>query len=104
MGGCKRLAELLKAADERESRIAAICAAPTVFGKLGFLNGRKAACYPGMEEGLTGADVTVEPVVTDGHITTSRGLGTAVPFALELITLLLDKETADAIAKSIVYA
>ena len=84
-------------------RIAAICAAPTVLGKLGLLNGRKAICYPGMEDGLTGAEVTVEPVVTDGNITTSRGLGTAIPFALRLIEELSGKETADRIAESVVY-
>ena len=61
----------MKAAEEN-GRIAAICAAPTVLGKLGLLNGRKAICYPGMEDGLTGAEVTVEPVVTDGNITTQR--------------------------------
>ena len=58
---------------------------------------------PGMEDGLTGAEVTVEPVVTDGNITTSRGLGTAIPFALRLIEELSGKETADRIAESVVY-
>lgn len=100
---CEALSGFLKAANEKESQIAAICAAPTVFGSLGFLNGRKAICYPGMEDGLVGAEVTVEPVVTDGHITTSRGLGTAIPFALRLISILKDEETARAIADSIVY-
>ena len=56
-----------------------------------------------MEEGLIGAEVTAAPVVTDGNITTSRGLGTAIPFALRLIEELSGKETAERIAKSIVY-
>lgn len=103
LGACERLVGFLKEANERESGIAAICAAPTVFGKLGFLNGRKAICYPGMEGDLKGAAVTVEPVVTDGHITTSRGLGTAIPFALEIISILKGEAAADKIAKSIVY-
>ena len=100
---CEKLAGFLKKAHEAESPIAAICAAPTVFGGLGFLEGRKAICYPGMEDGLTGANVTVEPVVTDGHITTSRGLGTAIPFALRLISILKGEEKARAIGESIVY-
>ena len=100
---CEKLAGFLKAANEAESQIAAICAAPTVFGGLGFLNGRKAVCYPGMEGGLIGAEALTEPVVTDGHITTSRGLGTAIPFALRLIAILKGEEKAKAIAESIVY-
>ena len=103
LGNSEKLRELLLKAAEENGRIAAICAAPTVFGKLGLLNGRKAICYPGMEEGLTGAEVTAAPVVTDGNITTSRGLGTAIPFALRLIEELSGKETAERIAKSIVY-
>ena len=102
-GGCEGLKGFLMKAAEENGRIAAICAAPTVLGKLGLLNGRKAICYPGMEDGLAGAEVTVEPVVTDGNITTSRGLGTAIPFALRLIEELSGKETADRIAESVVY-
>lgn len=103
LGACESLVGFLKAADERKSMMAAICAAPTLFGKLGFLEGKKAICYPGMEDELIGAAVTIEPVVTDGHITTSRGLGTAIPFALRLIALILGQEKADTIAESIVY-
>ena len=83
--------------------LAAICAAPTVFGGMGILKGKKAICYPGMEEGLIGAEVTCQPAVTDGHITTSRGLGTAIDFALALISELRDKESADTISKQVVY-
>ena len=56
-----------------------------------------------MEEGLSGAEVTCQPAVTDGHITTCRGLGTAIDFALALISELRDKESADTISKQVVY-
>lgn len=97
------LKKCLKKAHENESLLAAICAAPTIFGKMGFLKGRKAVCYPGMEEGLEGAEALSQQVVTDGHLTTSRGLGTSIPFALRLIAILKGQEQADAIAESIVY-
>lgn len=97
------LAEVLKAADEKQTPVAAICAAPRVLGSLGLLKGRKAVCYPGVEEYLTGAVTGTENVVTDGHITTSRGMGTAIDFSLELISVLFGEEKADQIAKSIVY-
>lgn len=83
--------------------VAAICAAPTIFGKLGFLEGRRAVCYPSMEEGLHGAEVAAEPVVADGHVVTSRGMGTAIPFALKLVELLAGDEKAEEIGKSIIY-
>lgn len=83
--------------------IAAICAAPTVFGHRGLLKGKKACCYPNMESQLDGAEVNFEKVNRDGNIITSRGLGTAIPFALEIISTLKDAETANQIAESIVY-
>ena len=35
---------------ESQKYLAAICAAPSVFGKYGFLEGRNATAYPGFEE------------------------------------------------------
>ena len=83
--------------------LAAICAAPSVYGWNGMLEGKKAICYPGFEEELKGAIVTDENVVTDGQFITSKGLGTAIDFSLELITLLVNAETAENIAKSVQY-
>lgn len=83
--------------------VAAICAAPTIFGALGILEGKKATSYPSMEEGLTGAEVVHEAAVTDGNITTGRGMGASIEFALLLIEILRDKETADDIAEKIVF-
>ncbi len=84
-------------------KIAAICAAPTIFGHRGLLKGKKACCYPGMEGDLTGADVSYDEVSVAGNIITSRGLGTAIPFALAIMESLTDKATADRIGKAVVY-
>ena len=89
--------------NENGKSLAAICAAPTVLGAAGLLNGRKAACYPGCEDGLTGAEVLTDRVVEDGNITTSRGVGTAIPFALSLISQLFSPQKAEEIRESIVY-
>lgn len=83
--------------------LAAICAAPSVFGDMGLLNEERAACYPGFEEHLKGAEVTEEKVVVSGHFITSRGMGTAILFALQIVEQLLDKEKADRIKASIIY-
>lgn len=92
---------LLTHAGEQRGRIAAICAAPSVLGKLGILQGKRATCHAGFEDQLTGAEFVDSPVVTDGLITTSQGMGTAVAFGLELVKLLKDQETADRIAQAI---
>lgn len=83
--------------------IAAICAAPSVFGSLGLLDGRRATVYPGMEDTLYGATPTGEEVTVDEHIITGQGMGAAIPFALTLVEKLCGEETARQLAKSICY-
>lgn len=103
LGAHKGLTELLLKANEAGGGIAAICAAPSVLGDLGILKGKKAVCYPGFEERLAGADVQACSVVTDGNVTTSRGMGTAIDFSLELVKRLFGAEKAENLAKAIVY-
>ena len=83
--------------------LAAICAAPSVLGKYGFLEGKRATSYPGFEPQLQGAQCMCDPVVVDGNVISSRGMGTAIPFSLELIGQLVDAETAQKIGKAIIY-
>jgi 4-methyl-5(b-hydroxyethyl)-thiazole monophosphate biosynthesis len=68
-------------------RLAAICAAPLVFGRRGLLEGKKATCFPGFEAELVGAVVTGEEFVTDENITTGKGMEYSLPFAKELVRL-----------------
>ena len=103
LGAHAGVCEQLKKAYADGRMIAAICAAPTVFGKLGLLEGKKAICYPGMEDQLTGAEVTYEPAVRDGNIITSRGMGTAIDFGLAIIAYYEGEEAAAALAEKIVY-
>lgn len=76
---------ILEAVTKNGGRIAAICAAPLVLGRRGLLRGKRATCYPGFEGELEGATVTGEHVVTDGNITTARGMEVALAFARELV-------------------
>ena len=93
--------EIISAVNQNGGRLAAICAAPLVLGRRGLLKGKKATCYPGFEKELLEAVTVTAPVVTDGNITTSRGMGTALAFAKELITLAKGKNEAETISKSI---
>jgi 4-methyl-5(b-hydroxyethyl)-thiazole monophosphate biosynthesis len=92
------LLELVREHNAKGRKLAAICAAPVVFAKLGLLRGRRALIYPGMEEYLEGALPSSKIVETDGNITTSKGPGTTVYFALRLVEELAGRETADIVA------
>lgn len=83
--------------------LAAICAAPTIYGGLGLLEGRRATCYPEYEKDLHAKEVLQDAVVQDDRFVTSRGMGTTIDFALHLITLLADEETSAQLAKKIIY-
>ena len=97
------LREVLCAHHEAGKYLAAICAAPSVLGFNGCLQGKRATCYPGFEEELKGAVTCADGVVHDGNCITSKGLGTAIDFSLELITALKDAGTAEIIAGAIQY-
>lgn len=99
----ERVLALLRSFAAAGKLTAAICAAPTVLAKAGLLEGKKAVCYPGMEEQLTGAKVSFDPVAVDGTVITSRGLGTAIPFALSIVQYFEGRERAEALASSVVY-
>ena len=100
----KRVTDAVRTMADAGKYVAAICAAPSIIlGGMGLLEGKKATCYPGMEDKLLGANWQEQPVVVDGNFVTSRGVGTAIAFALTLVTILKDEETAKSLANSIVY-
>ena len=99
----EELGKLLVEFHGEKKYVAAICAAPSVLGGLGILKGKKACCYPSFEEALDTEYVVFEPVAWDGNVITSRGMGTAIPFALTLTEALCGKEKAEEIKKSIIH-
>ena len=89
---------------QQDKYIAAICAAPSIFGHKGFLKGKKACSNPGFESHLEGADVKQEPAVIDGHIITSRGMGTAIPFGLAILGQLAGEDAVVQMKEKIVFS
>ena len=83
--------------------LAAVCAAPGIYGELGILKGKKATCYPGFEDKLKGALYVSDRVITDGNVTTSRGLGTSLELGLRLLEIFTDKENAEAMARKVQF-
>ena len=93
MPGTKHLAasafveETLARVSRQGGYLAAICAAPTVLAKYGYLKGKRATCYPGFEKELSGAVYTDLPVVTDGKIVTAKDMTEALSFSVALLAI-----------------
>ena len=83
--------------------LAAICAAPSILGKLGLLAGEKATCYPGNEKYLSECEYVDQETVISHKMITSKGVGTAIKFALLLLETLKDKETSDQVKEAILF-
>ena len=86
---------------EKGKPIAAICAAPSILGRLGLLQGRRATAFPSFREQLAGAILTEGDVVRDGSFLTSPGLGAAIPFALALVETLEGPAASQEVAERI---
>ena len=90
----------LALASAKDAYLCAICAAPMILGKRGYLVGKRATCFPGFEEYLEGATVGGK-VIRDGHIITAAGMGVAQEFGLEIIRALVSPEKAGEIRSAI---
>ena len=107
MPGTKHLDEsrtvdtALRAASANGAYLAAICAAPMVLGKRGYLKGKEATCFPGFEEYLEGATLSQARVVTDGRTVTAAGMGVAMEFGLALVALLQGKDAAERLRSAV---
>lgn len=88
---------------DKGQKIAAICAAPSILGKMGLLKGKEAICYPGFESYLAGATVSEHSVVQSGTLFTAKGPGVAIDFALKLVEDLCGKELAAEVATGMIY-
>ncbi|MGE4170735.1 MAG: DJ-1 family glyoxalase III [Candidatus Margulisiibacteriota bacterium] len=82
--------------------VAAICAAPRILESLGILQGKKATSFPGTRPKLVSCEYVEVPVVVDGNVITSRGVGTALPFALELVRVLQSDTVAQNLSERMV--
>ncbi len=86
---------------DNKKLISAICAAPIILGRLGYLKNKNAVCYPGFELQLSDATVLTEQSVADDNIITAKGAGCVFEFSYNLINYICDTSTADRIMKEI---
>lgn len=90
-------------AEDASKKLAAICAAPQVFGTCGILDGKKATIYPSMEDCLKGGQATDQNVTVDGNIITGMGPALAMEFALKLVEELKGAEVAEKVAAGLLF-
>jgi len=100
----QRLISLLKNQARQDKYVAAICAAPKVLAKADLLNGKKATGYPGVLDALDNPAIDVQPsaIEIDQKVITSRGPGTAMDFALNLIEILEGPEMREEVNRQLV--
>ena len=98
-----RLHELIQDAVTDDKLLAAICAAPSIYGRLGLLEGKEATAYPGFEGQLKGAKATESPVIRSGNFITAKSAAYTFDFALAVIEALEGKAKADEVAAALIY-
>lgn len=103
LGENTKVTEVVKTFAREGKLVAAICAAPSVLGACGVLEGKNACCHPGFEEQLKGANVLFDNVVTDKNVITSRGMGTVIDFGLAIVSYFGDEELVTDVKKHLVY-
>ncbi|MCD8317389.1 MAG: DJ-1/PfpI family protein [Paraprevotella sp.] len=97
------LAEGVRTQYEAGKPLAAICAAPLVYGRMGLLKGLKATCYPGFESNLEGATYTGALVEKDGLFTTGKGPAAVFEFGYALAAQLVGKDKSEAVRQGMLY-
>lgn len=98
-----RVHELISYAQKNDIFLAAICASPSIFGKLGILDKKRYTCFPGYEKFAPKGDYTGEKVVLDGKILTGKGAGTAADFGFKIVEIFKGKELCDKLKKTMQY-
>lgn len=88
---------------KNDKYLIAICAAPSILGHFGLLEGKKATCYPGFEKDLEGALYKGDGVVEDGKVITARGMGKTIDLGLKLLKIFDGNELAVKIGNGIQY-
>ena len=99
----ENVTNLINSAYEKGISIAAICASPSVIGKMELLKGRRFTCFPGFEDMIKGGIYSPEKVVSDGQFITARGAGAASEFGFEIVKLFKGELIANELKRQMQY-
>lgn len=103
MDASESVKELVQYAADNDKLVCAICAAPSILGKMGLLEGKEATCYPGFEDTFTGGKYVKQSVVKCNNFITSDGMGSAYKFGFEITAALCGNEVAEKVKEQIQY-
>ncbi len=103
MDKSKEVKSIVQYAADNNKLVCAICAAPSILGKMGLLEGKDATCYPGFEDTFKGGNYIKKSVVKCDNFITSDGMGSAYKFGFEIVSSLCDEKTAEKIKEQIQY-
>lgn len=104
LDNCAELRQGIKQLYDAGKPLAAICAAPMVYGHMGLLKGLKATCYPGCESNMEGATYTASIVEKDGQFITAKGPAAAFEFGYAIAEQLVGKEKVQALRDGMIYS
>lgn len=99
----EKATELIKKAHKSGAYVCAICASPSILGKMSLLKNKKATCFPGFESFLEGAKISDEKAVRDGKIITGKGAGAVAEFGFLMLEALKGKDIAEQIRSAMQY-
>lgn len=99
----EKVHELISYAAKNDIYIAAICASPSIMGKLGLLNGKNYTCFPGFEKYAEGGIYSCQKAVLDGKILTGKGAGAAADFGFKMVEIFKGKKLADSLKETMQY-
>lgn len=103
MDSSSEVKEIVRYAADNNKLVCAICAAPSILGKMGLLKGKDATCYPGFENTFEGGNYIKQSVVKCDNFITSDGMGSAYKFGFEITKELCGAEIAEKIKEQIQY-
>lgn len=103
MDNSPEVKKLVQYAADNKKLVCAICAAPSILGKMGLLDGKEATCYPGFEDSFKGGKYIKKSVVKCENFITSDGMGSAYKFGFEITAALFGNEIAEKIKEQIQY-
>lgn len=103
MNDCTELKDIITTHYQAGKPIAAICAAPMILGNLGLLKGKRATCYPGFEQYLTGADYTAAFTERDGQFFTGKGPAAALQLGYDVVRHFCGDDVANSVRNAMMY-
>lgn len=100
LDACDKVKEAVSYCVSHDLYVCAICAAPSILGRMGVLMNKRSTCFPGFEDELLSAKVSSDKVVTDGRIITAKGAGCALEFGFEIVSQAVGEHKAEQVAAS----